>query len=186
MRPISQPYARRVKARLVSVSDRPTPNSAWDAAGISLVIGVVAATSVALRTAALEEPASDRTQLLVLIAACGAFLATLLFALLALWFAKNWKPLVRAVLTAFLVAGSFIPATMFCFAFENRIIKGHIEADSLFDLQPIEIAWSMFGAMGMFTPTGLRYLAPWPVLAIFVAAAFCFFFWPRKNRGPIS
>jgi ABC-type Fe3+-siderophore transport system permease subunit len=151
-----------------------------------MVIGVVAAISVALRTVTLEEPVSDRTQLLVLIAACGAFLATLPFALLTLWIAKNWNRFVRALLAAAMVAGAFIPATMFCFAFENRIIKGHIEADSLFDLRPVEVAWSMFGAMGMFTPTGLRYLAPWPVLTIFVTAAICFFFWPRKNTGPIS
>jgi ABC-type Fe3+-siderophore transport system permease subunit len=186
MRPISQRYAKQVKSRLVSVSKRPNPNSAWDAAGISLVIGVVAAVSVALRTMALEESASDRTQLLVLIALCGAFLATLPFALLTLWLAQNWNRFVRAFLAALLVAGAFIPATMFCFAFENRIIKGHIEADSLFDLRPVEVAWSMFGAMGMFTPTGLRYLAPWPVLAVFLTAALCFFFWPQKNTGPLS
>jgi hypothetical protein len=47
------------------------------------------------------------------------------------------------------------------------------------DLRLIEIGWSMFGAMGMFTPTGLRYLTPWPLIAVAAAAALILFFWPR-------
>ena len=167
--------------RSVSVSDAPNrQRSTFEALGISLLIGVVAAVTVAWRVVAFEEPASDRTQLLVLIAGCGAFLSTLPFALLALWLAKNWNRIVRALLAALLVAGAFVPTTLFCFAFENRIIKGHIEADSVFDLQPMQVAWSMFGAMGMFTPTGLRYLAPWPVFTVFIIAALCFFVWPKR------
>ena len=158
-----------------------TRHSAFEALGISLLIGVVAAVTVAWRVVAFEEPASDRTQLLVLIAGCGAFLSAIPFALLALSLTKNWNRIVRAFLAALLVAGAFIPTTLFCFAFENRIIKGHIEADSLFDLQPMEVAWSMFGAMGMFTPTGLRYLAPWPVFTVFVITALCFFVWPQRQ-----
>ena len=167
--------------RSVFVSEAPnTRNSALDTVGISLLIGVVAAFSVALRIVAVEEPASDRTQLLVLITGCGAFLATLPVALITLWIAKNWNKIVRAFLAALLVSGAFIPATLFCFAFDNRIIKGHIEAESLLDLKPVQVAWSMFGAMGMFTPTGLRYLAPWPVLTVFICAAWCFYFWPKR------
>jgi hypothetical protein len=167
--------------RLVSVSEASNIKGSWlDAVGISLLIGVVAAIAVAFRVVAFEEPVSDRTQLLVLIAGCGGFLATLPFALLALWLASVWNRILRAAVTSTLIAGAFIPATLFCFAVENRIIEGRIEADSVLDLKAMQVFWSMFGAMGMFTPTGLRYLAPWPVLAVFVIAASCFFFWPKR------
>jgi hypothetical protein len=41
----------------------------------------------------------------------------------------------------------------------------------------------MFSAMGMFTPTGLRYLLPWPLVAVTLMAAILLYRWPRA-AGP--
>jgi hypothetical protein len=100
-------------------------------------------------------------------------------AVLALWIAGGWNRWLRAVLGGIGAGGLFIPASLFFFALKIRIIDGRIEADSVADLRLGEIFWSMFGAMGMFTPTGLRYLAPWPVIAVAALAAIILFFWPR-------
>ena len=90
----------------------------------------------------------------------------LVVAVLALWVAGSWNRWLRAALGGIGVGGLFIPATLFVFALKIRVIDGRIEADSVADLRLGEIAWSMFGAMGMFTPTGLRYLTPWPLIAV--------------------
>ena len=78
-----------------------------------------------------------------------------------------------------------MPATLFFFAIKIRIIDGRIEADSVTDLQAEELFWSMFSAMGMFTPTGLRYLLPWPLVAVTLTAAILLYRWPRATAHPL-
>jgi hypothetical protein len=151
---------------------------------LSLIVAAVAAASVALRVIVLEEPFSDRTLLLLLIAAEGAFSAMLVITLLAVWTAGAWRPWLRAALGAFAVGGLFLPATLFFFAIKIRIIDGRIEADSVTDLPAEELLWSMFSAMGMFTPTGLRYLLPWPLVAVTLTAAILLYRWPRATARP--
>jgi hypothetical protein len=172
----------RRKMRSVSVSDFARGQSTLPQAfGVAVIVAAIAALAVALRIVGFEEPASDRTTLLVLITAAGGFGAMLCVAVLALWIAGGWNHWLRAILGGMGAGGLFIPATLFFFALKIRVIDGRIEADSVADLRFGEIFWSMFGAMGMFTPTGLRYLAPWPVLAVSVTAAFILFFWPRTT-----
>jgi hypothetical protein len=127
------------------------------------------------------EAFSDRAFLLILIAAAGGFTTMLAVAFAALWFAVPWHPLLRAALGAPLAGGLFVPATLFFFALKIRVIDGRIEADSVTDLGMTELFWSMFGAMGMFTPTGLRYLAPWAALAVCAAAFLILYRWPRRR-----
>jgi hypothetical protein len=149
--------------------------------GLVAVIGIlaaVAALSVLLKTLMLEQPVSRRTLLLCVIAAAGAGLAALPLAGLARLFAAHWRPGLRASLAALWMASGFVPATMFAFAVENRIVEGHIEADSVLALGAAGLFWTLFGAMGMFTPTGLAYLLPWPALAVASAAFLCFYRWP--------
>ncbi len=148
---------------------------------MALCVGLVAVVAVAMRILAFEEAASDRTVLLLLIAAEGGVAAMLPVAVLALWIAERWNRVLRAVLGGLAVGGLFIPATLFFFALKIRVIDGRIEADTVTNLRAVELFWSMFGAMGMFTPTGLRYLAPWPVTAVGLAAAILFYFWPRPG-----
>jgi hypothetical protein len=170
----------RRKMRSVSVSDLALGQSTLpQAIGVALLVMAIAGLAVILRIIGFEEPASDRTILLVLITAAGGFGAMLVVSVLALWIAGGWNRWLRAFLGGLGVGGLFIPATLFFFALKIRVIDGRIEADSVADLQFGEIFWSMFGAMGMFTPTGLRYLAPWPVLVVAVTAAVILFFWPR-------
>ena len=170
------------KMRSAFVSDLGMGRSTLPQAfGAAVLVAAIAGLAVALRILGFEEPASDRTLLLVLITAAGGFGAMLCVAVLALWIAGGWNRWLRAVLGGIGVGGLFIPATLFVFALKIRVIDGRIEADSVADLRLGEIAWSMFGAMGMFTPTGLRYLAPWPVIVVAVAAAAILFFWPRPS-----
>jgi hypothetical protein len=164
-----------------SVSDAPASTSG-SVLSVALLLSCVAATSVLLRIIALEEPVSARTAILALVAAFGAFMTSLVIALLAYWLAARWKPAIRAALASLLIAGGFVPATLFSFAIENRLIEGHVEAESITDLTSIEVFWSMFGAMGMFTPSGLRYLLPWPLLVVALAAAVCFYYWPHSGH----
>ncbi len=169
------------KMRSASVSDPATERSTLPQAfGAALLVAVIAALAVGLRILGFEEPASDRTVLLVLITAAGGFGAMLVVSVLALWVVEGWNRWLRAALGGIGASALFVPATLFFFALKIRVIDGRIEADSVADLRFGEIAWSMFGAMGMFTPTGLRYLAPWPVIAVAVTAAVILFFWPRK------
>jgi hypothetical protein len=149
--------------------------------GVGLALGVTAAIAMAVAIDLREEAASDRTQILVAIAAMGAFLAGGLVAAVAL-FVRRWPALLRGPLFGGAAAALFVPATLFCFAVKIRIVDGHIDAESVADMPVVDLFWSMFGAMGMFTPTGLRYLAPWPVLAVGLAATLIFLRWPRAGR----
>jgi hypothetical protein len=172
----------RRKMRSAFVSDLAAGRSTLPQAfGAALLVAIIAGLAVALRVFGFEEPASDRTLLLVLITIAGGFGAMLVISVLALWIAGGWNRWVRAILGGIGVGGLFIPATLFFFALKIRIIDGRIEADSVSDLRLGEIAWSMFGAMGMFTPTGLRYLVPWPVITVAVLAAVILFYWPRQS-----
>ncbi len=181
MQPISQQSAMLRKMQSVFVSDPAKGQSTLPQAfGAALIVAAGAGLAVALRILGFEEPASDRTVLLVLITAAGGFGAMLVIAVLALWIAGGWNRWLRALIGGTGVGGLFIPATLFFFALKIRVIDGRIEANSVADLRFGEIAWSMFGAMGMFTPTGLRYLAPWPVIAVTVMAASILFFWPTR------
>jgi hypothetical protein len=105
--------------------------------------------------------------------------------LLAMWTAGAWRPWLRAILGGLAVGGLFIPATLFFFALKIRIIDGRIEADSVTDLHADDLFWSMFSAMGMFTPTGLRYLLPWPLIAVAITATLLLYRWPRANATPL-
>jgi hypothetical protein len=151
-----------------------------EAAGIALALAFLTALVAIGSVLSLGEAASDRTQSLVAVIGCGAFVAALCSGLLTLWIAGRWNRWLRACLASAFCAGAFIPATLFCFAVQNRLIGGRLNAETLEDLQPLRIVWSMVGAMGMFTPTGLRYLTPWPLLALGTGAAFIFLIWPRK------
>jgi hypothetical protein len=148
---------------------------------IVVALAAVAAGAVALKVVLLEQPLGRRTLLLTAVAAGGAILASLPLALLAGMFARSWRPWLRATLAALWMLAGFIPGTLFAFAIENRIIEGHIEADSVTDLGAAELFWTLFGAMGMFTPTGLAYLLPWPVLAVALTAFLCFYHWPAPR-----
>lgn len=184
MRPISPPFATPPNLRWVCVPDRAS-GSLPQAFALSLIVAAVAAIGVALSIAALEEPFTDRTFLLLLIAAEGAFGAMLPVAVLALWIATAWPAWLRAILGGLGVGALFLPATLFFFALKIRVIDGRIEADNVTDLQANELFWSMFGAMGMFTPTGLRYLLPWPLIAVGITATLLLYRWPRANATPL-
>jgi hypothetical protein len=176
--------------RSASVSDdrgsRPGPGAGGFA--VVIAIAVTAGVSVCLKAVAMEQALSNRTLLLAIVAGAGGLLATLPLALLAAWIASGWRPWLRGALASLWMLGTFVPATLFAFAVENRIIEGHIEADSVTDLGASELFWTLFGAMGMFTPTGLAYLLPWPLMAVALAAFACFTRWPsaRNTDSPRS
>jgi hypothetical protein len=148
-----------------------------------LVLPVVAGTAVLAKTLLMEQPLGTRTMLLAAIAAMGALLAALPLAGLAALLTRRWRPWVRGGLGALWMAAAFIPATMFMFAIEIRLIEGRIEADSVTDLSVRDLFWTLFGGMGLFTPTGLHYLLPWPLLAVALAAFACFYRWPQPPSG---
>jgi hypothetical protein len=130
-----------------------------------------------------HEALSDRVWWLALIIAEGAFLSALTVALPLLWLTERWPKWLRGPLAATLTAVGFVPATMFAFAVKIRLLDGRIEDDLLASFDLIEIGWSMFGAMGLFTPRGLVYLVPWPLAAVFLASLLCFWRWPLPARS---
>ena len=167
---------------MASASDRPAGSGIVSGAMVgAMYVAAVAAAGTTLMILQFNEPFTDRTRLLILIVVCGAFSAAMPVLLMAGWIAAGWNRWLRATLGSLIIGIAFIPATMFCFAVENRIVEGRVEAESVADLQASDLFWSMFGAMGMFTPTGLRYLAPFPLIAMTAAAAILLFVWPRQT-----
>lgn len=170
----------RRKTRLACVSEtRAFLREMPKAMGCSLAVASVAALAASLTIAGFGEPVSDRTILLTLIIAAGAFMATAFSAFMALGLGALQNRWLSAALGGLWTGAGFIPATLLSFAIQNRLIEGRIETDTILDLNFDHIFWSMFGAMGMFTPTGLRYLMPWPLIGVTLAAACLFFLWPR-------
>ncbi len=131
----------------------------------------------------LEQPLGTRTLILAAVAGTGALMAAAPLAGMAALLARRWRPWLRGGLAAAWMASAFIPATMFAFAVENRVIEGRVEADSVTELGAGDLFWSLFGGMGLFTPTGLRFLLPWPLLAVALAAFVCFYLWPKPSAG---
>jgi hypothetical protein len=157
--------------------------SKGDAAGVALVIAFLTVLALVGRIILLGEAASDRTQALVLVIGFSAFLAAFVTSLVVVWFAGNWWRWLRAASASLFCCGLFVPAAMFCFALENRIIAGNLEPGAIEDGRLGEIVWSIVGAMGLFTPTGMRYLIPWPLLVMGIAAALIFYRWPPKGMS---
>ena len=122
-----------------------------------------------------------RALLLVLTASLGGWAAALPIAAALAWFGGDWDRRLSALLGGLCAAALFIPATLAFFAVKIRIIDGRIEGDLASGFASGDIFFSLFGAMGMFTPTGLRYLAPWPLAAVAIAAALVFSRWPQRS-----
>jgi hypothetical protein len=156
-----------------------------EAAGVGLVIALSTILAVVARVLQLDEAASDRVQMILLIIGLGAFFSAFFIAIFAGRFAFQWPRLLRAIFGSILVSGLFIPTVMFFFAFENRIIQGNLEPNALELGRWKDLFWSMFGAMGLFTPTGMRYLIPWPLLIIGLTTALLFYIWPSKRDKQI-
>lgn len=121
--------------------------------------------------------------MLAAVAGAGALMAALPLAGLAQLLSRHWHPILRGGIGALWMATAFVPATMFAFALEIRVIEGRVEADSVTDLGAADLFWSLFGGMGLFTPTGLTYLLPWPLLAVAITAFVCFYIWPKPPAG---
>jgi hypothetical protein len=148
----------------------------------ALAIAVVAAGATLVMLVLRNEAVSDRVVMLLLVVASGGFLSGIMVALPTLWLTANWPVWLRAALCASFAASSFVPATMFAFALQIRLIDRRIEDDLLTGFDPVELGWSLFGAMGLFTPRGLVYLMPWPLAAVFITAFVCFWRWPSQAR----
>jgi MFS family permease len=152
----------------------------FEAFCIAVCLAFVTALAAIARILWLGEAASDRTQALVLVIGCGAFSAILITAFFCQVFTRGWNNWIRSAFAAILCSVLLVPAVMFCFAIENRLIEAHLEPGAFEDGRIREIIWSMIGAMGLFTPTGMRYLVPWTLLVLFTGAAVVFYHWPRQ------
>jgi hypothetical protein len=182
MRATLQPFATLQKMQSVCVPEHETSSGyGGDACGIALVIAFTTSMAVLAKIIVLDEATSDRTQILLLVIGSSAFLAAFITALFVVWLACRWNPVVRAVTASLASTVLFIPAAMFCFAIENRIIKGNLEPGAIVDGRIGEIVWSMIGAMGLFAPTGMRYLVPWPLLVMGLMSLLIFYRWPSEG-----
>lgn len=148
-----------------------------------LLVAFVAGTAVLARVLQLDEALSVRTLWLGLIATEGGALAAAVPAL-ALALIPRGGSRLRGILGGIVAGLGFIPATLACFAFKIRILDGRIEGDLAEGIVSGDILFSLIGAMGMFTPTGLRYLAPWPLAAVALTAGFIFSRWPEPRALP--
>jgi hypothetical protein len=151
--------------------------------GVALLVGLAAAVVMTVRIIELDEAASERAQALVLLSGLAGFAATATVGLPALWFTQGWRGRTRGLVAGPLVAAAFVAAMPFLFAVNMRVLEGHTDSDIGSEGWFREIVWSHVGAMGLFTPTGRKYLLPWPLLAIGVAGGLCFAVWPGQ-RGP--
>jgi hypothetical protein len=156
-----------------------------ESAGIGLIISVLTIFAVILRILQLDEAASDRVQIIILVIGWSAFLAVLITAILVGRFASGWSRSLRAILASIFCCVLFIPIVMIIFAFENRIIEGNLEPNAYEIGRLSELFWSIIGAMGLFTPTGMRYLMPWPLLLLGLSAALIFYVWPSKRNTDV-
>jgi hypothetical protein len=171
---------------LASASESAHPGTWGEGVRVAVLIAAAAALAVILRVLWLEETLSARVAMLVIFVAIGAFAVSVLSAVLSLLLTRRWPGLLRATITALVIGAGTLPATMFCFAVHIRLIKGHVEAESVTDLSASDIFWTLFGAMGMFTPTGLTYLVPWPMLAAALAAFALFYRWPPRRLPELT
>ncbi len=146
-------------------------------------IAFIAALAVLARAIERDEAVTARVFWLAAIAAEGGAIAACAVAL-ALTVVRSGAPMLRAVAAGLLTGLGFIPATLACFAVKIRILDGRIEGDLADGIASGDIVFSLIGAMGMFTPTGLRYLAPWPIAAVTLAAGLLFWRWPAPRSLP--
>ena len=153
------------------------------AAACILFVAIVAGLSVLARVLQLDESFSVRALWLAAIAAEGGAIAAAAPAL-ALASIRRGGAAIRGAVGAITTGLAFIPACLACFAFKIRILDGRIEGDLADGIASGQIIFSLIGAMGMFTPTGLRYLAPWPLAATSVAAGLVFSRWPQPRPLP--
>jgi hypothetical protein len=153
------------------------------AGAVLATLAVIGGLAVLAKALSMEQPLGVRTLQLAAVAGAGALLSALPLAALASLVARRWRPWLRGGLAALWMGAAFAPATMFAFAVENRVIEGHVEADSLSDLSAGDLFWTLFGGMGLFTPTGLKYLLPWPAMLVALSAFVCFYHWPRAARS---
>jgi hypothetical protein len=147
------------------------------------ILALTGGAAVLAKALLMEQPFGTRTLLLSAIAGIGALLAAAPLAALAALVARRWRPWLRGGLAALWMGAAFVPGTMFAFAFENRVIEGHVEADSVSSLSAGDLFWTLFGGMGLFTPTGLAFLLPWPLILVAFAAFVCFYHWPKPPAG---
>ncbi len=147
------------------------------------LIAAIAALAVLARAMQRDEAFTERVLWLAVVAAEGGALAAGATAM-ALTIIRYGSQKLRALGAALLTGLGFIPATLACFAFKIRILDGRIEGDLADGIASGDIIFSLIGAMGMFTPTGLRYLAPWPIAAVTLAAGLLFWRWPAPRSLP--
>jgi hypothetical protein len=146
----------------------------------ALAVGAAATLAVGIEIRLRDEPLSQRTLLLMMVAGLGGAAAASPVAATLAWFGRGWGRVSRSALGALATGGLFVPATLAAFAVQIRIFDARIEGDLASEIASGDILHSLFGAMGMFTPTGLRYLAPWPLAAVVVAAALVFLLRPGR------
>ncbi len=151
--------------------------------GPAAVVAAVAALAILARALQRDEALSERVIWLAAIAAEGGALAAGV-STLALGLIPRGGRALRGVMAGLLTGLGFVPATLACFAIKIRILDGRIEGDLAEGIASGDIIFSLVGAMGMFTPTGLRYLAPWPIAAVTLAAGLLFWRWPAPRSLP--
>lgn len=147
------------------------------------VVAAVAALAVLTRALQRDEALTERVLWLAAIAAEGGALAAGFTALALSIFWRGGR-LLRGIAAGLLTGLGFIPATLACFAIKIRILDGRIDGDMAEGIASGDILFSLIGAMGMFTPTGLRYLAPWPIAAVTLAAGLLFWRRPAPRTLP--
>jgi len=154
------------------------PSPAAQALICIALLALVAASAVLLRVIAADEPLSQRVALLAAVAAIGAALAAAAPAA-ALASFRIGSRAARGIAAGAAMTLLFVPATLATFAIKLRILDGRIDGDLAEEIVSGEIIYSLIGAMGMFTPTGLRYLAPWPLAVVSLASLLIFSHRPR-------
>jgi hypothetical protein len=171
---------------LASASDTGWTGRFSEGVMLAAAAAVAAVLALAARILWMEEALSARTATLMIFVAVGTFLVCLIAASISLLIARRWPGWLRAVIASLGVGGGMLPATMLCFAVHIRLIEGHVEAESVSDLSAGDIFWTLFGAMGMFTPTGLTYIVPWPMLAAGLVTFAMFYRWPPRRTPELT
>lgn len=138
---------------------------------VGLLVGIAGALAMAVRIVELDEAASDRARIVILLAFIGAGTTAFLGALVVHLIAGRWPGWLRGIIALPLIAAGFAGTMALAFAVHNRLVEGHIDEEALTGIRVRTIIWSHIGAVGMFTPTGRNYLFPWPVPAVALAGA---------------
>ncbi len=136
---------------------------------IGAIMAGIAALVMWLRVLSLDETATGRTSMLVILAALSGFLSGTVLACIAGWLSRRFSRLAAGLACVIFAAPAFMTGFAAVFAIHHRFIVGRIDSDTFTRHWVMEVVLSPASAVGMFLQTGTKYFLPWPAAVMALA-----------------